>query len=800
MAELTKKIEIRFNESLSKLNADFRQFLLNCLFEYHYDYEQSQFKEILTINRLDPFLNDLQATRDALDAFRAAWTGNKQLVEIFLENYPTFKDKPGPWSTTLLYSAARNNQMAVVKYLLSEIHCSVNAQNRQHIQRALRMDTITASDYKVDPSAGSNALHGACYGGHLEIVKYLIDHDANCFMRNQAEETPMMNAIRWPHIIQYFQDLLNRGYIEEQQHLPESPITVMDKKQRKDCIWEFLSFSFYETWLPFDTSEVKQLNELMTVKDGKQFQTEYQWNISQTISMVRFLQSGDTIAWVRCRGSSILNFDCFALWQIFYLKHPNGKYDEDDLMPMKILDLSLLDEREPKIQLNTWYNCDATSNDRLDEAMNNRRKHTTFSLVDRPVQFDLMNFTFTNEDQSISGFIRWIPKLVSNNDQSKHRIVPINNFQASSNVNPVPLTTEHRKEASQSTSNQRTFDSDDDEVPIDVDIVTDDKQPETTENSEDESELSEDPIPLPPDAFDDGIEDDRINQKTSEQLARAETSTSSEGSDELRQKIAELEKALQIERSKIQTQCDAMEQQHAMKQEEAAQTIQTTLEEIERLTAELNPLKQRKETVQKMKQKIQITEYDKIARERQRHDQILCFVNSVTEVTQCCRILEQLTQGTIKGYPLIQAQSAPVQRSYIEHGSVFFSTTVAETSLTFPSLKYVVDTGMINVPVYDPQTKRTVMRQVRAAESTIKQRLGRLGRTQDGEYYALYDFRVEDQRFPTPQICQLDLTNLEFILRRSLIRRGLHYMQQFLPDKPKPAALDATVEELFRLS
>ena len=186
-------------------------------------------------------------------------------------------------------------------------------------------------------------------------------------------------------------------------------------------------------------------------------------------------------------------------------------------------------------------------------------------------------------------------------------------------------------------------------------------------------------------------------------------------------------------------------------------------------------------------------------KKRQRHDQILCFVNSVPEVHQCCRVLEQLTQGTIRGYPLVQSQSAAEQRSYIEHGSVFFSTTVAETSLTFPSLKYVVDTGMINVPVYDPVTRRTVVRQVRAAESTIKQRRGRLGRTQEGEYYALYDFRAEDQRFPTPQICQLDLSNLEFILRRSPVRHGLHYMRQFLPDKPEPTVLDATLEELVRL-
>jgi hypothetical protein len=111
------------------------------------------------------------------------------------------------------------------------------------------------------------------------------------------------------------------------------------------------------------------------------------------------------------------------------------------------------------------------------------------------------------------------------------------------------------------------------------------------------------------------IDDDQANQKTSEQLARAETSISSEGSEELHKKIAQLETALQIERSKIQTQCDTMERHHAIKEEEAEQTIKTACEAIERLTAELNPLKQRKETVQQMKQKIQITEYNGIARE-----------------------------------------------------------------------------------------------------------------------------------------------------------------------------------------
>ena len=187
-------------------------------------------------------------------------------------------------------------------------------------------------------------------------------------------------------------------------------------------------------------------------------------------------------------------------------------------------------------------------------------------------------------------------------------------------------------------------------------------------------------------------------------------------------------------------------------------------------------------------------------KKRQRNDQILCFVNSVTEVHQCCRLLAELSHGTIVAYPLIQSQSSKTQEFYIEHGSVFFSTTVAETSLTFPSLKYVVDTGMVNIPIYNPESKRTVLEQVRAAESTLKQRRGRLGRTRPGEYYFSYTFRVQDKPFPEPHIRLSDLTNIEFSLRRSPIKNGLKYMQQFLPDKLESKAIQSTITELRQLS
>lgn len=185
-----------------------------------------------------------------------------------------------------------------------------------------------------------------------------------------------------------------------------------------------------------------------------------------------------------------------------------------------------------------------------------------------------------------------------------------------------------------------------------------------------------------------------------------------------------------------------------------------------------------------------------LCKKKRRHDQILCFVSSVSEVNQGCRLINEISRGTIIAYPLVQSQHPNVQQTNIEHGSVFFSTTVAETSLTFPCLKYVIDTGMINTPVYDFQSKHTVLREVRAAESTIKQRLGRLGRTQPGEYYSLYDFKVDALQYPIPQICQSDLMNIEFSLRKSPLQKGLHYLQGFLPDPPSPQAIDSMIQHL----
>ncbi|CAF4657466.1 unnamed protein product [Rotaria sp. Silwood2] len=78
--------------------------------------------------------------------------------------------------------------------------------------------------------------------------------------------------------------------------------------------------------------------------------------------------------------------------------------------------------------------------------MNLRRKviatDIPLGMKDEPLHFNLHTFTFANNDKTVVGYLRWIPKLISSDERNKGRIREIDNFQSTNNVKPIPLTTE----------------------------------------------------------------------------------------------------------------------------------------------------------------------------------------------------------------------------------------------------------------------------------------------------------------------------------------------------------------------
>ena len=91
------------------------------------------------------------------------------------------------------------------------------------------------------------------------------------------------------------------------------------------------------------------------------------------------------------------------------------------------------------------------------------------------------------------------------------------------------------------------------------------------------------------------------------------------------------------------------------------------------------------------------------------------------------------------------------------------ATNVAETSLTIPNIKYVVDTGKIKMKFYDKVTGVSTFKICWTSKASAEQRSGRAGRTAPGHCYRLYSsavFNDEFSKFAEPEIARKPVEDL----------------------------------------
>jgi ATP-dependent helicase HrpA len=103
---------------------------------------------------------------------------------------------------------------------------------------------------------------------------------------------------------------------------------------------------------------------------------------------------------------------------------------------------------------------------------------------------------------------------------------------------------------------------------------------------------------------------------------------------------------------------------------------------------------------------------------------------------------------------------------------VVIATNVAETSITIPRIRYVVDAGLARISRYNPRTRTKRLPVEAVSQSSANQRAGRAGRVQDGICIRLYsqeDFEKRD-RFTMPEIQRANLA--EVILRMKAFKLG----------------------------
>ncbi|KAL6538007.1 hypothetical protein OROGR_011995 [Orobanche gracilis] len=126
---------------------------------------------------------------------------------------------------------------------------------------------------------------------------------------------------------------------------------------------------------------------------------------------------------------------------------------------------------------------------------------------------------------------------------------------------------------------------------------------------------------------------------------------------------------------------------------------------------------------------------------------------------------------------------------------VVVATNVAETSLTIPGIKYVVDTGKEKVKNYNSSSGMETYEIQWISKASAAQRKGRAGRTGPGHCYRLYSPAVFIKYFPdfsTPEISKVPLDGVVLLLKSMDILESMDIdkVEDFpFPTPPKTTAL-----------
>jgi ATP-dependent helicase HrpA len=160
---------------------------------------------------------------------------------------------------------------------------------------------------------------------------------------------------------------------------------------------------------------------------------------------------------------------------------------------------------------------------------------------------------------------------------------------------------------------------------------------------------------------------------------------------------------------------------------------------------------------------------------RSRAGDMLVFMPTEQDIRETCELLEAQTPAGTRVMPLFARLTAAEQSRVfagLAQRKIIVATNVAETSITIPGIKYVVDSGLARISRYSPRTRTTALPVVPVSKSSCDQRKGRCGRVQDGVCLRLYseeDYQGRPQ-FTPPEIIRANLA--EVILRMVALKLG----------------------------
>ncbi len=179
---------------------------------------------------------------------------------------------------------------------------------------------------------------------------------------------------------------------------------------------------------------------------------------------------------------------------------------------------------------------------------------------------------------------------------------------------------------------------------------------------------------------------------------------------------------------------------------------------------------------------------------------VLIFMPTEQDIHETCSLLEGRRYPGVTILPLYaRLPGAQQGRIYSVIGpKIVVATNVAETSLTIPRIKYVIDTGLARISQYLPGSRINSLPIRPISMSSADQRKGRCGRVQKGLCLRLYSEEEFESRpqFTSPEILRSNLA--EVILRMMDLNLGQPSRFPFV-DRPQAKNIEDGYETLLEL-
>lgn len=188
---------------------------------------------------------------------------------------------------------------------------------------------------------------------------------------------------------------------------------------------------------------------------------------------------------------------------------------------------------------------------------------------------------------------------------------------------------------------------------------------------------------------------------------------------------------------------------------------------------------------------------------------ILVFLSGQDEIESMKQLLEDVSGALTKEHdslwpvPLyanlpMQEQSLPFAATPLHTRKVVLATNIAETSVTIPNIRFVVDSGVVKLKTTYSKIGLTSLVVSDVSKAMARQRMGRAGREGPGVCFRLY---TEDAFFALkddlePELVRTPLSSVILQLKAS----GVDRIQDFeFIDRPSESGLVQALEELYSI-